>query len=82
VTTSQVITGNTVSSTSGGAGSQTGISTAACPAGKALLGGGASTTGSAGIGQSRPNGSSWEAAAVRVTANADISVTAYAICAG
>ena len=40
------------------------------------------TTGSAGIAQSRPNGSSWEAAAVRVTANADISVTAYAVCAG
>jgi hypothetical protein len=81
VTTSQVITGPTVTSLSGGAGSQTGSSTATCPSGKALLGGGATTTGSAGIGQSRPNGSSWEATAVRVTANADISVTAYAVCA-
>jgi hypothetical protein len=64
----------------GGAGAQTGTSTATCPAGKVLLGGGGTTTGSASLSQSRPNGSAWEANAVRVTGNADISVTAYAVC--
>jgi hypothetical protein len=64
----------------GGAGAQSATSTATCPSGEELLGGGATTTGSAAISQSRPNGSAWQANAIRVTANADITVTAYAVC--
>jgi hypothetical protein len=76
-----VVVGTAVSLSGGGSGAQTTpASTAACPAGKVLLGGGATTTGSAAVSQSRPNGSTWEANAIRVTGNAVITVTAYAVC--
>jgi hypothetical protein len=74
-------------------GTLTGVSTATCPAGKVLLGGGAlaanasSGTGVAAVFSSRPaSGSSttaWEATAVVTraeTAGGHISVTAYAVC--
>jgi hypothetical protein len=68
----------------------TGLSTATCPAGKVLLGGGAiMTTAGTGVGAvhtSRPqNGTSttaWEARGVVVAeiGNNHVSVTAYAVC--
>ena len=62
-------------------GKETALSSAPCPAGTVLVGGGATTIGSAAISDSRAVGGTWVAAAIRVTGNAIISVTAVALCA-
>jgi hypothetical protein len=70
-----------------GAANTTVASSAACPAGKTLLGGGFNVGGEVAkaiVTASMPSSSeanTWTASAVAISANADIAITAYAVCA-
>jgi hypothetical protein len=56
-----------------------------CPAGTHLTGGGGSVTtshGNVALQATRPNGDGWKASAIRLTAHGDLTVSAFALCAG
>jgi hypothetical protein len=83
---SQIVSGNIVSVPSPATNDESGISTATCPTGKALLGGGATITHSANnfgaLEMSAPVGNTWQAEALVTTGggNGNFSVQAFAIC--
>jgi hypothetical protein len=82
---SQIIPGTAASLTSPLTDAETGVSTATCPAGTVLLGGGAEIAHSGNnfgaIEISKPDGSTWQAEGIVTDGgNGGFSVTAYAVC--
>jgi hypothetical protein len=83
---SQIVSGNIVSVSTPATNDESTISTATCPTGKALLGGGATIAHSpnnfGALEMSAPVGNTWQAQALVTTGggNGSLTVQAFAIC--